>query len=109
MGRLYDVLNKMTGWMTSPPIYKELATATISVAANGRNGVTKTVTKSGWTPVGIVGVRCSGVNAGYARQIAWELQNVQSGSADAYVYFENAYNANVSWTVNIHVLWMKNI
>ena len=76
----------------------------VSLSANGYSSYTLDVNKSGYTPLGIVGIAPSGGGSGSARVAQWEIQS------DNYIHFFvwNMSNSSVSWTIWFKVLYAKN-
>lgn len=76
----------------------------VSLSANGYGSYTINVNKSGYTPLGIVGLAPSGGGSGSARVAQFEIQS------DNYIHFFvwNMSNSSVTWTIWFKVLYLKN-
>lgn len=85
------------------------STSSYSIAANGAHTVTLTITKSGYTPLGIVGYSTSGSYSGYSVATSWYLSNRVSGSGTANAYVTNRGSTASTWTTTFYVLWQKNM
>ncbi len=100
------LLTKMLTWMNMP-LAVTSTSQTSTVSSGGAFSVVKSVTKSGYYPVGIVGINMSGTNSGYGVPRSFFLDNVQNGSATVTAYITNRGTSSNSWTVTFYVLWVK--
>ena len=73
----------------------------ISLAAGGEKSFTPTITLSGWTPIGVIGIYTGNSNVNC---IYFKLNN----SSQARVDLKNLSNAAVSGTARVQILYYKN-
>lgn len=85
------------------------STSGYSMSANGAHTVSLTITKSGYTPLGIVGYSTAGTYSGYSVATSWYLSDRTSGSGIAHAYVTNRSANTGTWTTTFYVLWQKNI
>lgn len=84
------------------------STSTGSVAATTDSGdKTATFTKSGYYPLGIVGVNMGGTNRMYQNIYEYRLSARSSGSATLTYRFRNNSSAAFSGTFYVDILWIK--
>ena len=103
MKRDYGILDKIIQWGKSLLVVE---TVQKSITIGGNTGATGTadLSKSGYTPVAIVGFQMSGSASGYSDVRQWRLNGSQ---AIAYVW--NNHSASQTWTLTFHVLWLKTL
>ena len=103
MRRNHDILNKIIQWGKSLLVV-EAVQKSVTVSAGTGAGVTADLSKSGYTPVAIVGFQIAGDSSGHAEIRQWRLNINQ-----AYAYVWNNQSAAKTWTLTIHVLWLKTL
>jgi hypothetical protein len=77
--------------------------STGSISANTGVEVTIDVTKTGYTPIGIIGIRFTGASSGYCQPRQFRIDN---GSAIIYAW--NSHTSAHTWTAYCTVLYVKN-
>lgn len=80
-----------------------VSVSTGSVAANGGTSGNTTARRSGYTPLGIVGIYCSNKNIACCAATS----NRSSGYETIYYYLQNASTSAQSGTLYIDTLWVK--
>ena len=77
--------------------------STGSISANNGVELTISATKTGYTPIGIVGIRFTGASSGYCQPRQFRIDN---GSAVIYAW--NSHTSAHTWTAYCTVLYVKN-
>lgn len=103
---LYDVLNKVADFCVNPFEVQTLTYAR-TMAASGAINIHEDLTKSGYYPVGIVGLSMSGANSGFGVLRSFEISNKAEGSGHLSTYITNRGTGTGDWTITIQVLWKK--
>lgn len=86
------------------PLVIGSVTKSVSLSAGGYGSFTVDTTKSGYTPLGVVGIAPTGGASGYARLSQFELLNDNA----IHFFVWNMYNSSVTWTIWFKVLYLKN-
>lgn len=103
MKRDYGILEKIIQWGKSL-LAVETVQKSVTVGAGTGAGATVDLSKSGYTPIAIVGFQIAGDSSGRAEIRQWRLNGSQ-----AYAYVWNNNSASQTWTLTFHVLWLKTI
>ena len=103
MKREHGILDKIIQWAKFPLVV-ETVQKSITVGGNTGAAGTADLSKSGYTPVAIVGFQISGSSSGYSDIRQWRLNGSQ-----AYAYVWNNNSASQTWTLTFHVLWLKTL
>lgn len=82
-------------------------TITGTFTANQANTIGATSTRSGWYPLGVVGVNASGTNSTYCYLLRAYLSSVSSGSCHVNVAVRNVASSNATPSFTVTVLWAK--
>lgn len=78
------------------------------VTAGSYKAVSKSVTKSGWYPVGIAGWDVDGTRESFQFPYRYYLGNRANGSVTVYAGLYNRHTSNpFSGSLHIYVLWQK--
>ena len=78
-----------------------------TVASNSYKAVSKTITKSDWYPVGIVGWQASGTYESTQHPYRYYLSDRQKGSATLYAGLYNRNSNAFAGSLIVRVLWQK--
>lgn len=82
-------------------------TVSLTSASGAYQSSTKSVSKTGYYPVGIVGWYCSGTQSSFALIASLCLIDRAIGSATLHWMVRNMGTQTQSATLNVHVLWMR--
>lgn len=85
-------------------------TMTISVNANTYGQSYVSITKSGYTPIGIIGFDPAGGGTGSLMSVKFYIRNVTEGSGEIFYGYRNNGNNNITnATITFTVLWRKEV
>lgn len=101
MINIKKLIAKFLAWAVKPMVI-DTVQSSATVGANNGVSVEINLSKDGFVPLAIVGVRISGSSSGYAEPRQWSLSG---NTASAYIW--NSSNASRTWTVTYDILWLK--
>ena len=111
MSRLGNILNDITERVTDHGMFAvtQHTTEQITLAANTNTTSTLSITKSGYYPIGIVGVAWSWTEGQTALLNLTQnyLSNVSDGSAAINYSVRNMHTSRTVFTYTFYVLWVK--
>lgn len=103
MKRQHGLLERIIQWGKAPLVV-ETVQKSITVGGNTGAAGTADLSKSGYTPVAVVGIQIAGDASGSAEIRQWRLNGNQ-----AYTYVWNHNSASKTWTLTFHILWLKTL
>ena len=100
------------GWATDDIIMETVTSDTITISSESSGHCTATCTKSGYTPIGMIGILkytdvAGGQNTSYCPVYEYEVRQ-ESGVWKAYVYFRNFANSQAKFYCKLDILYRKN-
>lgn len=101
-----DKIASLDDFLGTYDLVVEEATVAASIGTGYQTG-SKTVTKSGYYPLGVVGFDITGTGTGSCYFIKSYLSAVQAGECTCFSGVRNAGSSTVSATFHWYVLWVK--
>lgn len=98
-----------TAYNNAPTTLLQISQHDISItaAANQYTGKTGTASKSGYYPLGIIGIDMVGSGSGSTIPLKWYLYNRATGSCSIQVGVRNVTATQYSVTFRVYILWTK--
>ena len=102
------------GWATDDIIMEAITSNTITIGSGSTGHCTANCNKSGYTPIGVVGVSkytniSGGQNTSQSMIYEYDVQyNSTNSRWEAYVYFRNFASAEAKFYCKIYILYKKN-
>ena len=107
--RLYDVINALASWATSPPLTTTTESGTDTVPRGGYKAINISQTKTGYTPIGVVGINTGGSAAGYVALVKYS-NSISGSTITTQVGLINTNaNSDANPTITLTCLWLKTL